>query len=43
MLAAGPPAPELLGPLANRYGIQFGQPDWLPDVIHRYNLTSLPG
>jgi hypothetical protein len=26
-------------PLAARYGVQFGQPDWLPDVIARYNLT----
>ena len=43
MLTAGPPDPELLGPLASRYGIQFGQPDWLPDVISRYHLTSLPG
>jgi len=42
MLAAGPPAPSLLGPLADRYGIEFGQPDWLPDVISRYNLTGLP-
>ena len=43
MLTAGPPDPELLGPLASRYGIQFGQPDWLPDVISRYNLTIPPG
>ena len=39
ILAAGPPAPEQLMPLAARYGIQFGQPAWLPDIIARYNLT----
>lgn len=38
-LAAGPPDPEQLMPLAARYGVQLGQPDWLPDVIARYNLT----
>jgi hypothetical protein len=42
MLAAGPPDPELLMPLAVRYGIQFGTPDWLPDVVARYNLTPPP-
>jgi hypothetical protein len=29
--------------LANRYGLQFGQPDWLPDLIARYHLTPPPG
>jgi len=38
-LAAGPPDPEQLMPLAARYGVQLGQPAWLPDVIARYNLT----
>jgi quercetin dioxygenase-like cupin family protein len=42
MLAAGPLDPELIGPLSARYGIQFGEPDWLPDVITRYHLTP-PG
>jgi len=40
MLAGGPPDPERLMPLAARYGIQLGQPSWLPDVIARYNLTQ---
>jgi quercetin dioxygenase-like cupin family protein len=38
-LAAGPPDPEQLTPLAARYGVQLGQPSWLPDVIARYSLT----
>jgi hypothetical protein len=42
MLASGPPSPEALMPLATRYGLQFGQPDWLPDIITRYNLTPPP-
>jgi mannose-6-phosphate isomerase-like protein (cupin superfamily) len=39
VLAAGPPDPEQLMPLAARYGVQLGQPSWLHDVIVRYNLT----
>ena len=42
MLADGPPDQQALGALAARYGIQFGQPDWLPDVVARYGLTELP-
>lgn len=29
--------------LAERYGLEFGAPDWLPDVIARYGLTPPPG
>ena len=43
MMAAGPPDPAALGPLAARYGLEFGEPAWLPDVIDRYHLTPLPG
>lgn len=25
--------------LAESYGLQFGEPDWMPDVIARYGLT----
>lgn len=25
--------------LAESYGLQFGDPDWMPDVISRYGLT----
>ena len=33
--------PELaeIPALGVRYGLQFGQPEWLPDVISRYGLT----
>jgi quercetin dioxygenase-like cupin family protein len=26
--------------LAESYGLQFGEPDWMPDVIARYRLTE---
>lgn len=28
--------------LSGRYGLPFAQPDWLPDVIERYNLNPPP-
>jgi len=43
MIAAGPPQPSDVGALAGRFGLQFGQPDWLPDLVSRYNLTPPPG
>jgi quercetin dioxygenase-like cupin family protein len=43
LLAAGPPEMEVLAELGNNYGLQFGNPDWLPDVIKRYGLNPLPG
>lgn len=39
MLAFGPPDPTVIPALTDRYGLQFGEPDWLPDIIARYNLT----
>jgi quercetin dioxygenase-like cupin family protein len=42
LLATGPPEPEQVPALAARYGLQFGEPDWLPDVISRYGLTPPP-
>ena len=42
MVTAGPPQPSAVMDLADRYGLQFGQPDWLPDLIARYDLTPLP-
>jgi quercetin dioxygenase-like cupin family protein len=30
---------EAIATLAKTYGLQFGQPPWLPDLIARYNLT----
>lgn len=42
-LAAGAPSDGELPALAERYGLQFGQPDWLPELITRYGLTPPPG
>ena len=42
MLSDGPPDPQTLGALATRYGLQFDSPEWLPDLIARYNLTPPP-
>ena len=43
LLMAGPPLSEAVAEIAARYGLEFGRPDWLPDVIARYNLTPPPG
>jgi quercetin dioxygenase-like cupin family protein len=42
LLTEGPPDREVLAALAARYGIQFGQPDWLPDLAARYGLALPP-
>jgi quercetin dioxygenase-like cupin family protein len=36
---AGAPDPEVIGKMAADYGLQFGEPPWLPDIIARYGLT----
>ena len=38
----GPPPFEAIATLAEAYGLQFGEPPWLPDIIARYNLIP-PG
>jgi quercetin dioxygenase-like cupin family protein len=38
----GAPPVVAMATLAKAYGLQFGQPPWLPDLIARYNLTP-PG
>ncbi len=43
MTAAGAPDPAAIVELAGRYQLPFVRPEWLPDVIKRYNLTPLPG
>jgi hypothetical protein len=35
----GAPPFEAIATLAKAYGLQFGEPPWLPDLIERYNLT----
>jgi quercetin dioxygenase-like cupin family protein len=42
LTANGAPPFEAIAALAKTYGLQFGQPPWLPDLIARYNLTP-PG
>jgi quercetin dioxygenase-like cupin family protein len=38
IIAAGPAAAGQGDDLAERYGLQFGQPAWLPGVVERYGL-----
>lgn len=40
---AGPPAFEDIAALATSYGLEFGRPAWLPDLIARYGLNPPPG
>ena len=40
---AGRPDRATVAALAARYELPFAEPDWLPDVIARYNLTPPPG
>jgi quercetin dioxygenase-like cupin family protein len=42
LLSVSEPDLSQIAEIAGRYGLQFGQPDWLPDVISRYNLNRLP-
>ena len=37
------PSPEEIAEIAARYQLPFAQPEWLPDVITRFNLTPPPG
>ncbi len=41
LVASGPPDPSEIGKIAQRYGLQFGQPDWLPGIVSRFNLTPM--
>lgn len=42
IVAAGPPFPPEADGLAQPYGLEFGEPEWLADVITRFGLTP-PG
>jgi len=42
MTDAGRPDRAAIAELAARYQLPFAQPEWLPDVIARYNLTPPP-
>ena len=37
--AAAPPDLTQIVALAESYGLQFAEPDWLPDIIDRYKLN----
>ena len=39
----GAPTPAAITEIAARYQLPFAQPEWLPDVIKRFNLTPPPG
>jgi quercetin dioxygenase-like cupin family protein len=43
LIASGPPEPASVMALADRFGLQFAEPDWLPEIIARYSLTPPPG
>ena len=43
LLTADPPSLADEAALAASYGLEFGEPDWLPDVIARYGLDPLDG
>lgn len=42
LVAAGPPLFSDVVELGAKYGLEYGEPDWLPDVIDRYSLTPPP-
>ena len=42
LVAAGPPLFADVLELGAKYGLEFGEPEWLPDVIGRYGLTPPP-
>ena len=43
LLRVNDPDVALIAELAGRYGLSFGQPECLPDVISRFHLTPPPG
>jgi quercetin dioxygenase-like cupin family protein len=43
LVASGPPDPDEVRALAERYGLVLERPDWLDDVVERYHLTPPPG
>jgi mannose-6-phosphate isomerase-like protein (cupin superfamily) len=40
MVAAGPDTAGDAEAMADRYGLRFEEPDWLPDIIARYGLDA---
>lgn len=42
LTAAGDVQPDRFMDTADRYGLPFAEPAWLPEIIERYNLTPPP-
>ena len=42
LVTAGPPSLEARLEIAERYGLEFAEPSWLPDIIERYGLNPPP-
>jgi mannose-6-phosphate isomerase-like protein (cupin superfamily) len=40
LIAAGPVSAGQGEDLAERYGLRFGQPQWLPEIVERFGLTT---
>jgi hypothetical protein len=38
LLAGGPSDTTQIAALAQNYGLEFGEPPWLPDIVSRYRL-----
>jgi hypothetical protein len=43
LTSVGRPDPAAVRDLAARYSLPFAQPEWLPGIVARYNLTPPPG
>ena len=41
LTAAGSLSPDGVAAIAEHYGLESGDPEWLPDVVERYHLTPL--
>jgi quercetin dioxygenase-like cupin family protein len=39
IVASGPPTPDTMAALAEAYGLEFHQPEWMADLVDRYRLT----
>ncbi|MEP7054897.1 MAG: cupin domain-containing protein [Actinomycetota bacterium] len=37
------PDRSLIEEIGLRYGLHFGAPEWLPELVERYGLTPMPG
>lgn len=40
LIAAGPTAADQGADLAERYGLEFAEPEWLPEIIKRFGLKT---